>query len=183
MLHDIFRSFGFVLTAVILLALLIRNIIKPVTLAVLLIIISFIDLITIDINYLSPANYHEKEQEKLVFAKTKEDEKILADTTFFRVYNIAPATAGGNRFSENITSYYYNSIGGYSAAKLLLYQDLIEHQLSKGNEAVLDMLNTKYLIFKNEDGQTQSSQLRPTSLGPVWLVKNIIFVKNAVEEM
>ena len=183
MLHDILRSFGFVLATVILLALLIRNTIKPVTLAVLVTIISFIDLITIDINYLSPGKYHEKEQGKLVFAKTQEDEKILLDTTFFRVYNIAPSTAGGNRFSENITSYYYNSVGGYSAAKLLLYQDLIEHQLSKGNEAVLDMLNAKYLIFKNEDGQTQSSQLRPTALGPAWFVNNITFVTNAAEEM
>jgi uncharacterized membrane protein YfhO len=45
------------------------------------------------------------------------------------------------------------------------------------------MLNTKYFIQKNADGQTQASQVRPTASGPVWFVKSILFVKNADEEI
>jgi len=91
----------------------------------------------------------------------------------------------GNSFSENNTSYLYKSVGGYHPAKLRIYQDLIERQLSKQepNMAVLDMLNTRYFIQKDRNGATQAVQPNTGALGSAWLIKNIVFVKDADAEM
>jgi uncharacterized membrane protein YfhO len=180
MIGDIFRSLGFIAMAALLIFLLLRNKIKPLALTIILTALIFIDLITIDSKYLNKNNYEEKTENESVFQKTKQDNEILADTSYYRVLNFA-----ANRFSENITSYNYNSVGGYHAAKVLIYQDLIEHQLSKQqpNMAVLNMLNTKYFIEKDQRGLTQTYQKNEGALGPCWLVKSIRFVKDANEEM
>jgi hypothetical protein len=181
MLADIFRSLVFIAVAILFIYLAIRNIINATALLTGLAAFILIDLLTVDSKYLNKDNYEEKIENENVFRKSKIDEQILSDTSYYRVFNFA-----GNRFSENITSYNYNSVGGYHAAKVLIYQDLIEHQLSKQtpNLAVLNMLNTKYFIQKDpRSGQTQNFQLNEDALGPCWLVKHIQFVQNANEEM
>src|SRR5215211_152924 len=178
MMGDIFRSLGFVAVGVAVMYLLLKNFVKPVVAALILAAFSFIDVVTVDLKYLNSDNYSEQTENEASFVKTAFDEQLQADKSFYRVYNVAP-----DRFQENITSYYYNSVGGYHPAKLLIYQDLLERQLGNGNEKVLDMLNTKYLIQKDRSGQTQAYQERPTALGAAWFVKNVRFVKNADEEM
>ena len=180
MIGDIFRSLGFIAAVALLVFLFIKNKIKSVGLTISLAALIFIDLITIDSIYLNKENYQESIENESVFQKTKQDEEILADTSYYRVFNFA-----GNRFQENITSYHYNAVGGYHAAKVLVYQDLIEHQLSQQpNMEVLNMLNTKYFIQKDPaTGLTQAYQKNEDALGPAWLVKGIRFVENANEEM
>jgi hypothetical protein len=177
MMGDIFRSLGFIAVGLIVINLLLKNLLKPAIAVLILTVFVFIDLISVDTKYLNADSYSEQTENEASFVKTAADDQILADKSFYRVYNVSP-----DRFSENITSYYYNSVGGYHPAKLLIYQDLIERQLSKGNEGVLDMLNTKYLIQK-ENGQTKGLQQRPTALGAAWFVKNVQFVKSPDEEM
>jgi hypothetical protein len=151
-----------------------------------LILFVFIDLIAIDSKYLNKNDYKEKAENENVFQKSAVDEKILSDTSWYRVLNMA-----GDRFNENITSYLYHSAAGYHAAKLLIYQDLIERQLSKPamNMPVINMLNIKYFIQRETDpaspqyGQTKNYQENPGALGPCWFVKHISFVKDADEEM
>jgi len=136
-------------------------------------------LISVDARYLNSENYQDKIENEGTFQLTKADQEIQADKSYYRVFNIAP-----NRFAEAYTSYYYNSVGGYHAVKLRLYQDIIEHQLSqRPNPAVLDMLNVKYVIQKDQAGITQGYQKNDSALGNAWLIKNIRFVKNADEEM
>jgi len=108
------------------------------------------------------------------------DRQIKKDTGYYRVLNASP-----NRFSEALTSYYHNSLGGYHAAKLRLYQDLIENQLGKSplNPNVLNMLNTKYVIQTDPQSGQKAAQLNPGALGPVWLVKSIRYVPGPKEEM
>jgi hypothetical protein len=178
MINDILRSFGFIAAAALLIFLFIRNTIKPAFLAIALAALVLLDVIPIDSIYLNKNNYKDAEENTEAFLQTPADNEMLADKSFFRVYNVA-----GDRFSENITSYYYNSIGGYHPAKISTYQDLIEQQLSKGNEKVLDMLNAKYLIQKNEKGQTEKYQKRTTALGNCWFVKHILYVRDANEEI
>lgn len=180
MMGDLLRSIGFMLVAAGALFALIRGSIKPLAATVLITVFSFIDVIVIDSKYLNKDNYEDKQANENRFQKTKTDETILADTSYYRVFNFA-----SDAFQEAITSYHYNSLGGYHAVKLRLYQDIIERQFSQGqpNMAVLNMLNTKYFIQKDQNGLTQQYQKNEGALGPVWLVNQIQFVKNADDEM
>jgi hypothetical protein len=181
---DIMRSFGFIALAGFVIWLMMRNTIKPLVATILLTVFIFIDLITVDSKYLNKENYQEKSDNDMVFQRTAYDDSIKADKSYFRVMNFAQ-----DRFNENITSYTHNSVGGYHAAKLRIYQDVIERQLGTGNMAILDMLNAKYFIQRETNpqspqyGHTVAMQKNPNALGPCWLVKNIQFVKNADEEM
>ena len=134
------------------------------------------------------------------FVKTATDEEILQDKTLdYRVLNFA-----GSTFNENQTSYWHKSIGGYHAAKLRRYQELIEHHIGSemqevyrqvaeaGGEMeqvdgsqfpVINMLNTRYFIFPIGDkGETMPIQ-NPYAMGNAWFVSTVNYVANANEEM
>jgi hypothetical protein len=178
MMKDILRSLGFIALAIGIIFLMLRNTIKPLAAVIAITALAFIDVIGIDTTYLSTKNYQDEVENSNAFQKTKADEELLADKSFYRVLNVSS-------FTDNATSYYYKQVGGYHPAKLRIYQDLIEHQLMKQpmNEGVLDMLNTKYLIQKDQSGLTGAYQPRPTALGNAWFVKQVVFVPNADAEM
>lgn len=137
------------------------------------------DLYMVDKRYLNSSNFVPKRQLTNPFPMTEADKEILQDQDpNFRVFNLSVQ----NPFSDPTTSYYHKSIGGYHAAKLRRYQDLIEHQLSKGNQQVLNMLNTKYFILADENGKAYA-QHNAGALGNGWFVSNIKWVDNADEEM
>jgi len=99
----------------------------------------------------------------------------------FRVLDLT-----GNTFSSATTSYFHKTIGGYHAAKLQRYQEVIEKQFSGSiNQDVLDMLNTKYFITsgQGEDQNNQTMKVNNTACGHAWFVDNVQFVKNNDEEM
>ena len=152
--------------------------INPVAAISLLALVSFIDLISVSNRYLNKSKYATPEDYLSGFAPTGADNEIKKDTSYFRVFD----QAGGDPFQDSRTSYFHNSIGGYSPAKLGLYNDLIEHQLSKGNMEVFNMLNAKYFIT-NGQGNQPVAQINPGANGPVWFVKAIKYVNNADEEM
>ena len=180
MMGDILRSFGFVLLAAAAVWLLVKRHMIPAIIGLALALFAFIDVILIDSKYLNSENYLEKEENNGIFTKSQTDNSILADKSTFRVFNVSRNPTG-----DGITSYYYNSIGGYNAAKILIYQDLLERQLSKPqlNMPVLNMLNVKYLLQTGQNGLTSASQKNEGALGPVWFVNHVQFVKNADEEM
>ncbi len=180
MMGDIFRSFAFIAFAFGMIFIYIKNIIKPWMLIAALGLLTLIDLMVINNTYLNANNYQEKEQNETVLTASAKDNEILADKSDYRVLNIA-----SNPFSDPHPSFLYKSVGGYHPAKLRLYQDLIERQLSKQqlNEGVLNMLNTKYIIKKDGAGVTQQYQKNLAALGPCWFVKHVVFVKNADEEI
>ena len=178
MMGDIMRSLGFGVAALALIFLAIRRTINNLVLAIGLIVLVVIDLFTIDVKYLNYDNYLDKQDNEAIFTKTQADNEILADTSYYRVYNPA------GTFKESITSYHYNSIGGYHAAKIRLYQDLAEQKFSRQqpDRRVLNMLNAKYFIQKN-GALTQAYQRNDSALGNCWLVKNIQYVEDARAEM
>jgi uncharacterized membrane protein YfhO len=196
MLADIFRTIGFCLLGTGVLYLAIRKTIKPLLLGALLSIIVLIDLLPIDSKYLSSEDYQEPAENEAGFVPNAMDQGILADKTYFRVFNLY------NPFNENFTAYHFNAVGGYHPAKLRIYQELIEKELSQElgvvstalqtNPASLDsvsipalnMLNTKYIIAKDPNtGLTQFKQQNRGALGAAWLVKSVRTVKDAKEEM
>ena len=106
------------------------------------------------------------------------DTKIMQDTDpHFRVYD-----ATINTFNSASSSYFHKTIGGYHAAKLQRFQDVIDKHISQNNEGVLNMLNTKYYIFPTENGEP-TAQLNPAALGNAWFVNGIRVVADANEEI
>ncbi|MGX5818856.1 YfhO family protein [Chitinophaga lutea] len=122
-------------------------------------------------NYVTPSNY------AAIFAPSEIDKAIKADPDpYYRVFDAA-------NFQSAIGSYHHKMVGGYSPVKLALYQDLIEHQLSKGNPHVLNMLNAKYVIFPDQQGRGLQYQQNPGALGNAWFVDSLVWAKNADDEM
>ena len=109
-------------------------------------------------------------------ALTSADEQILKDKTNFRVLNMATSP-----FQDAETSFYHLSVGGYHAAKLKRYQELIEGHISNNNMGVLNMLNTKYVIQEN-DKKELVAITNPLALGNAWFVPAYKIVANADEE-
>jgi len=103
--------------------------------------------------------------------------KADPDHKNFRIYN------GDDPYNNAKPSYHHNSIGGYNPAKIALYQDLIERQLSKGNMQVFNMLNTKYFVVQNPQTGAPMAQTNPGAMGNVWFVKSLQFEANADAEM
>lgn len=157
----------------------IKDKLKPALLVALFCIWAMTDIFLVNQKYFNSESFVENHHLETDLVPSKIDQEILKDTSFYRVFNV------NGSFNENITSYLYNSVGGYHPAKLRIYQDLIEHQLSKQpmNMSVLNMLNTKYLIQKDQNGITQQYQKNDSAAGPCWLVKHINFVKSADDEM
>ncbi|MBO9681482.1 MAG: YfhO family protein [Flavisolibacter sp.] len=178
---DLFRSFAFILLAVLLVGAYLKNKIKPTVMIIGLLLLSTIDLMAIDRRYLNDDNFVDKDEYESSFVATQADKQIMADPAKpFRVFD---ETDPQGPFQGSRASYFHNSIGGYHPAKLGLYQDIIEHQISRGNMEVFNMLNTKYFITQNPATGASMAQLNPNANGPVWFVKAIQFVPNADAEM
>ena len=175
---DLLRLFILALIGAAILWLGVKKKINPVAAISLLALVSFIDLITISSRYLNKSRYATPEDYLSGFTPTAADTQIKQDTGFYRVFD----QSGGDPFQDSRTSYFHNSVGGYSPAKLGLYNDLIEHQLSKGNMELFNMLNTKYFIVNGQNNQPMA-QINQSANGPVWFVKAIKYVNNADEEM
>jgi hypothetical protein len=128
--------------------------------------------------YLNKSNFLDDYTYQQQFQPRPVDAQIMKDTTmYYRVFDLT-----GSPFNDSKPSYFHNSIGGYSAAKLEIYQELIEHQLSKYNAAVLNMLNTKYIIVPGPQGNPVAQQ-NPDALGNAWFVQKVKWAKDADEAM
>ena len=178
---DLLRSFILIGLAVLLMGLYLKKKVSATILVGALIVLSGYDLLGVAMRYLNPEKFVEPEDFESAFIPTQADQQILKDPDHanFRVFN----ETTGDPFSDGITPYHFNAIGGYHPAKLDLYNDIITRQLSKGNMQVFDMLNTKYFIVQDPQTGKPVAQLNPNAFGNCWLVKGIKFVENADQEM
>ena len=132
-----------------------------------------IDMVPVNRHFFNADNFVSKKDDNRFFAIQPWEEQILQDTSLdYRVFNMAV-----NTFNDARTSYRLKSIGGYSAAKLRRYQDLIDAHIAQNNWKVIDMLNTKYIIAR--DGQVH---LNPGAMGNAWFVDEVQFVDTPDEE-
>ena len=197
---DCLRSFYIILAGTgLLLAFLWGKLKKAYAIGIIL-VLCLVDLWTVNKRYLNDEMFVPKEEREAPQEKSQTDELILRDTSLdYRVLNLA-----SNTFNENETSYYHKSIGGYHAAKLRRYQEMIETYINPEmqqlfgavSEAggdmtqvngdsicpVLNMLNTKYFIFPLQGGQTVPIQ-NPYVYGNGWFVDQITYVDNANKEI
>ena len=174
--------------------------IKTVPMVACLIVLCTADMWDVNKRYLNDSMFSAPQPAEQFFQKTPADEAILQDSDlYYRVVNLAVST-----FNDNTTSYWHKSIGGYHAAKLRRYQELIEahiqpelvalHQsvVASGGRLdsvrgdsifpVLNMLNTKYAIIALQGGETLPVQ-NPWAQGNAWFVDDVQIVDNADEEL
>lgn len=153
---------------------------KPVTTVILLGVLILVDLWTVDKRYLNDSRFSEPLQLNRQFNTQREvDQLILRDPDpNYRVFDLTTSP-----FQDARPSYFHKSIGGYHAAKLMRYQELIERQFGSAiNEDVLDMLNTRYLITSDKEGQ-QRVQRRSSASGNAWFVERLTLVDDHQAEM
>lgn len=178
--QDAFRSLIFILLAAGFIWLFLKKKIKSNLLYAGLILLMLGDMWSVNKRYLNNSDFYNKRQVKETFVATRANLLIQQDTTLHhRVLDLTKST-----FSDAQASYFHKSVGGYHAAMLRRYKDLIENQISKNNMSVLNMLNTKYFILKNPDNPNEPTpQINPNACGAVWLVDEYKIVQNANEEM
>ena len=174
---DSLRSFLLIMiSAGLLWAFLKGKINKNATIIVFAVLI-LIDLVIVDKRYVNNDDFVSKKQEKIPFQATIINKEILKDKSHYRVINWVV-----NPMNDGSTSYFHNSIGGYHAAKPRRYQELFEYQIAKNNIEVWNMLNTKYIIFPDNQGEERLQQNYETN-GNAWFVNEVEFVDTADEEI
>ena len=177
---DAIRSFGYIMVAAVLMLLSIKGKLKANYMFAGLAVLVAIDMFVIDKRYLNNDNFIDKRKADKPFVMSEVDKKILQDKDLdYRVINLAT-----NTFNDASTSYFHKSIGGYHGAKLRRYQDIIDKYLSRQNASywkVLDMLNTKYVIYPKNNKNV--AEVNPDAYGNAWIASEIQWVATPNEEI
>ena len=193
---DAFRSLAFILMATNLLWLYLKNYLKLTVAYVLFGIIILSDLVPVAKRYLNDDNFKRPREYQAMNIPSKADEMVLQDKSQYRVLD-----GTVNIFNDASPSFFHKNIGGYHAAKLRRYQELINMHLDReigqlfgsfsraktpdvitntmDSLGVLNMLNMKYLIYNKEAAPI----LNPHANGNAWFVSSIRVAQNANEEM
>jgi hypothetical protein len=139
-----------------------------------------IDMWQVDKRYLKEANFADKQD---VQVKPREVDNFISRDTDpnFRVFD---ATQLDALKQDTFNPFFHKSIGGYSAARLKRYDELMDGQIMQNppNHDVLDMLNTKYVITTDKS-QNLTMQANPSACGHAWFVKSVKYAANSDQEM
>ncbi len=197
---DCWRSFWIIVVGAVLMLLYRYGKLKAEWATVAVTLLCLVDMWQVNKRYLNDGMFVSQSVREAPIAKTPAVEHILQDQSLdYRVLNLATST-----FNENETSYYLKSIGGYHAAKLRRYQELIDAYIDKEMNGVmsavsmaagdmtqvkgdsiypiLNMLNTKYFILPLQNGQSVPLE-NPYTYGNAWLVDKVHYVDNANQEL
>ena len=199
---DCWRSFIVITIGAVLIMLYRAKKLKALPMVALLVVLCLVDLWQVNKRYLNDDMFKPRKERQQIRPLTPADREILADPAlYYRVLNL-----NANLFNENETSYYHKSIGGYHAAKLRRYQELIEAYISPQQQAVrqaisdtngdlsqvngdslwniLNMLNAKYFLLANAQEPEKSFQVQnPYPMGNAWFVDKVNYVDNANQEL
>ncbi|MDI6804280.1 MAG: YfhO family protein [Bacteroidota bacterium] len=175
-----------------LIVLYLNNKIKSTIMGLALILILIIDLFIIDTKYVDPKPKSAAEQH---FAPDQAVQFLKQDKSQFRIFPL------GQLFMDNTWMYHtIESIGGYSPAKIKIYQEMIDSCLYNGadptfpiNMNIVNMLNTKYLIFQGrlpedkftiaayDQNKQTATYLNPAYQPRAFFVNEAIVAKNKTE--
>ena len=192
---DAWRSIGFIVLGALILYAYAKGFLKKNVSVALLGFFILLDLFPVAKRYLNDDNFAPKRPKQLV-QTTPADNFILQDKSQYRILD-----ATVNIFNDATPSYHHKNIGGYHAAKLRRYQELInmqlEHEIGQlfgafsqattieslyptlDSLGVLNMLNLKYIIYNKE----AQPIINPYNNGNAWFVENIRVAADANEEM
>lgn len=174
---DSFRSILFIVISFGILKLFFKKKLNRSTVNIAFVILVLFDLVQVDLRYVNQDDFKSSREIDKPFTASTADIQIAKDESHYRVANFTT-----DPFQDGRTSYFHKSIGGYHAAKIGRYQDLIEFHLAKQNSEVYNMLNVKYFIIPGKDGTVQVQQ-NPDANGNAWFVKEIKYVSSADKEI
>lgn len=177
--QSILRALVLVVAAALTIAFYLWKKLSPAVLLAVVGILAFADVFSMDLNYLNADNYEDRGEYQQNFEATDADREIMADKGYFRVFDLRDSMSNALTYGA-MTAYFHNSIGGYHAARLKIYEDLINRQLFNFPNCapVINMLNTKYIIQPASDGGDTVVRNKGW-LGPVWFVHGVRFEPTA----
>ena len=175
--QDSLRTLIYVVTMAAVLWLYLSDKIKRNAVLLSMLVLVLLDLVIIDRRYVNEDDFITKSKIEKPFALSPPQAEILKDKSHYRVINFMV-----NPMNDGSTSFYHNSVGGYHAAKPRRYQELFDYQIANNNIEVLNMLNTKYILYPSDDNRA-SVQLNEDTNGNAWFVDKIIWVETADEEI
>ena len=155
-----------------------KNLIKPITATIILVVVTLVDLWVVDKQYFPDDHYMPKEELQAEIATpTAIDQEILKDKDpHFRVLDLQGT-------DDNRVSFYHRSALGYHPAKLRIYQDIIERYFNPApNPQILNALDIRYLLVPDQQGQKKLMP-NPDAYGAAWFVKAVKPVADDVEEL
>ncbi|MEH6762130.1 MAG: YfhO family protein [Maribacter arcticus] len=173
---DLLRSLGYVLVTSVLIWFYLKEKLKMNFIIIAIGVLVVVDLVGVDLRYVNNDNFVSKRKMLEPFQETDADKLIAKDDGVFRVFD---QTDG---FDSAKTAYFHQSITGYHAAKPAGMQDLFNFHVYNGNLTVLNMLNVKYVIRQDEEGNTFPIE-NPNANGNAWFVKQLKPVENANAEI
>ena len=172
---DLLRSTVLILLTALALVLYQYNKIPLRGMQIALLALLFFDLGGVAKRYVNKDNFVDKYLIENPFEATPADMAILQDKSYYRVYEPQVGINGAR------TSFFHHSIGGYHAAKPKRLQELFDYQIAKGNMEVLNMLNVKYILLRNQEGEIQPMH-NEDALGNAWFIKQLS-LKNSDDEV
>ncbi|MDL2320354.1 YfhO family protein, partial [Alistipes sp. OttesenSCG-928-B03] len=174
---DAWRSLAFMVLAAGVVFAFARSKIRRGVMVALLAALVCVDMVVVNMRFLPKEKFVEERQS--AFVPTQADLQILSDTEpGFRVLNLTVSP-----WNDATTSYFHRSLGGYHGAKMQRYQDVIDRYLGKMDMGVLNMLNTKYVIQRDQRTGEPVPAVNPDANGAAWFVETAISVANADEEI
>ena len=197
---DCLRSLGFIIAGTALLWATMKGRLREQWGVVLIALLCLVDMWGVNKRYLNDGMFQRKYTAERLFPKTEADEYILSDPDlYYRTLDLTCST-----FNSNDAGYWHKSVGGYHAAKLRRYQEVIEAHLHgemkrlgdaatatggrldevRGDSLwpVLDMLNAKYVLMSAAEGQKVAVE-NPWAMGNAWFVREVRKVADADEEL
>lgn len=178
---DSFRSLVLIGISFGILWLYLKNKVKPTIAVAAFAVLILFDQLQVNLRYVNADDFKAARRIDKPFAASPVDKEILKDQSYYRVGNFTRSP-----FEEGRTSYFHHSIGGYHAAKMGRYSEVIDFYMNvyngNVNPEVLNMLNTKYLVVRGDEGGEQV-QLNPEANGNVWFVSNVSILDNANDEI
>ncbi|MCC6720644.1 MAG: hypothetical protein IT243_00450 [Bacteroidia bacterium] len=142
-------------------------------------VLILLDMWMIDLRYLDSKSW-EKETvyQNANTLPNEADLEIMKDKSYYRVFD-----ATSSAFNSARASYFHHSVGGYHAAKLRRFQEIVEWYITKNDLDIMNMLNVKYYIMQDQNTGKYFAQKNDSACGNAWFVNDIKIVNNSDEEI
>tara|TARA_B100001113_G_scaffold167046_1_gene136685 strand:- start:410 stop:2791 length:2382 start_codon:yes stop_codon:yes gene_type:complete len=173
-LNELFRASLFIILIFLVLFSYLKQKTKTPIFILLLVVLVILDLAPFNKGYVNENNFVDSKLVEQPYSPDRINSEILKDKSYYRVLDLTS--------SSTKTSYFHNSILGYHAAKLSNYNEIIEFYINDVHMNTLNMLNTKYIIFSDEEG-TSKLFTNDSTNGSAWFVDSIINVKSKDQEI